>query len=66
MVEPACRAEGIAFDFTNADGAGARLQQFEQDELRAIAAFLNECARRCDDARFRDAERAVRARIQEP
>jgi len=57
-------AGGIAFHLTRSDGADARLRQFAQDELEAIAAFLNECARRYDGVRFRDAERAVRARIQ--
>jgi hypothetical protein len=57
-------AEGIAFHLTHSDFADARLRQFAKDELEAIAAFLNECSRRYEDIRFRDAEKTVRARIQ--
>jgi hypothetical protein len=56
-------AEGIAFHLTNASDATTRLGEFEQDELEAIAAFLDECAQRYHDIAYRDAERAIRARI---
>jgi len=56
--------EGIAFHLTDAESADARLRQFAQDELEAIAAFLNECVQRYDGTDYRDAEQAVRARIQ--
>ncbi len=61
--------EGIAFHLTKGESADARLQQFAQDELKAIAAFLDECARRYADGiydvHFRKAESAVRARLRE-
>ena len=57
-------AEGIASHLTESEGADARLRHFARDELEAMAAFLSECARRYDDIHFRDAERAVRARIE--
>jgi hypothetical protein len=63
-VEADVIAQGIAFHLTTPEGADARLRQFAQDELEAIAAFLNECAQRYDGTDYRDAERAVRARIQ--
>jgi len=56
--------EGIAFHLTKASGADARLTLFAPDELDAIGAFCDECADRYDDIRYRDAARAVRARIQ--
>jgi hypothetical protein len=56
-------AEGIAFHLTKASNATARLAEFAQDELEAIATFLDECAKRYHDIDYRDAERAVRARI---
>ncbi len=60
-------AGGIVFHLTEASGATSRLGEFAQDELEAIAAFLDECAERYHDIDYidyRDAERAVRARIQ--
>jgi len=61
-------AEGIASHLTDARSADARLRQFADDELAAIAAFLDECARRYGDGiygvRFREAKNAVRARIK--
>lgn len=57
-------AQGIAFHLTDSQFADARLRRFSQDELGAIAAFLNECAQRYDGADYQDAERAVRARMQ--
>jgi len=63
-VEADIIAEGISFHLTEASGADARLREFAPDELKAIASFCDECAKRYDDIRFRDAARAVRARIQ--
>jgi len=63
-VEADVIGEGIAFHLTEASNADARLQAFAQDELEAIALFCDECAQQYDDTRFRDAARAVRARIQ--
>jgi hypothetical protein len=63
-VEADIIAEGIAFHLTEASGAGARLREFAPEELKAIGSFCDECAERYDDIRFRDAARAVRARIQ--
>ena len=62
-------AEGIAFHLTEASGADARLREFGQNELEAIASFCDECAKRYegryhDITDFQDAARAVRARIQ--
>jgi hypothetical protein len=61
--------EGIAFHLTESDGAAARLRQFAQGELEAIAAFLEECARRYADGiydtMYLQAASAVRARIQQ-
>jgi len=49
-------------------GADARLRQFAQDELEAVAAFLEECAARNADGiydkMYLQAASAVRARIQ--
>jgi hypothetical protein len=60
--------ESIVFHLTKADNADARLRQFAQDELDAIATYFDKCARRYADARceaeYRQAESAVRARLQ--
>ena len=56
--------EGIAFHLTEGSRADARLREFAQDELEAIALFCDECAQRYDAIHYRDAARAVRARIQ--
>jgi hypothetical protein len=63
-VEADVIAQGIAFHLTDSQFADARLRQFAQDELGAIAAFLNECAQRYNGTDYQEAERAVRARIQ--
>jgi hypothetical protein len=39
-------AEGIAYDFTESNLRDARVSHFTQGELRAIAAFFDECVRR--------------------
>ena len=57
-------AGGITFQLTDSQFADARLRQFAQDELGAIAAFLNECAKRYSGTDYQDAERAVRARVR--
>jgi hypothetical protein len=62
-VEADVIASGIAFHLTDSQFADARLRQFPRDELEAVAAFLNLCAQRYDGIDYRDAERAVRARI---
>lgn len=56
-------ANGIAFHLTEGSGADARLREFAPHELEAIALFCDECAQRYDDTQFRDAARAIRARI---
>jgi hypothetical protein len=56
--------EGVAFHLTDSSAANSRLSQFTQDELEAIALFCDECAQRYDSIDYRDAARAVRARIQ--
>ena len=60
-------AEGIALHLSDANLADARLKQFSQSELKALVAFLNECAMKYDDgtrsAQFRKAERAVNSQI---
>jgi hypothetical protein len=58
--------EGIAFHLTRASSADARLSLFAQDELKAIAAFLNECASQYGELGYRSAERAVQSRILKP
>jgi hypothetical protein len=67
-VEADVIGEGIAFHLTERDSADARLRQFSQDELEAIAAFLEECAGRNPDGiygtMYRQAASAIRARIQ--
>jgi len=61
-------AGGIAFHLTPANNADAKLRQFTPDELEAIAAFLEECAKRYADGicdvKFRRAETAVRAHVR--
>ncbi len=60
-------AEGIAFQFSEAQGREERIRQFTRDELEAIAAFFEECARGSDshtyEKRFREAETAVRSAV---
>jgi hypothetical protein len=56
--------EGIVFHLTKGSGANARLREFAQDELEAVASFCDECAQRDDDSGYREAARAVRAHIQ--
>ena len=63
-VEADVIAQGIAFSLTDSESAEARRRHFARDELKAIAAFLDECARRYDGTQFRDAGKAVRAHIQ--
>lgn len=62
-------AEGIVFHLTEASRADARLRQFSQNELEAIACFCDACAERYDNVHFfrdraRAAAQAVRARIE--
>jgi hypothetical protein len=57
--------ESIAFNLTYPNTTEATLSEFAQDELKAIAAFLDECDRRYSDEMFRNAATAVRARIIE-
>jgi hypothetical protein len=58
-------AEGIAFHFSEAEGRDSKLRQFAPDELEAIAAFFDECARGSAgstyEKTFREAERSARA-----
>ncbi|MGO8928418.1 MAG: DUF6714 family protein [Limisphaerales bacterium] len=62
-VEADVIADSIAFHLTDSRFGDARLRQFAQEELEAIATFLNECVQRYDTTDFREAEQAVRARI---
>ena len=67
-VEADIIGESIAFDFTKSESAVARLGQFAPDELKAIAAFFDECAARSADGiydvKYRKAAGAVRARLE--
>ena len=60
-------AESIAFHFSEFQGRDKRIEQFAQDELEAVAAFLEECARTSDstiyEKTFQSAERAVRSAL---
>lgn len=59
-------AEGIAYDFTESSPRDARIVQFTQEELRAVAAFFDECARRYGDSRmFSQAAKTVRSILRE-
>ena len=62
-VEADVIGESIEFSLTKSSDADARLREFTPDELEAIASFFDECARGCDDTRYRNAARMVRARI---
>ncbi len=42
-------AEGMAYDFTESNLRETRVSQFTQRELKAIAAFFDECVRRYGD-----------------
>lgn len=61
-------AEGIAFHLTESDVAEARCHHFSTVELEAIAAFFGECARTCGsemgEKLFRQAEKAIRERVE--
>lgn len=61
-------AEGIVFHLTESEDADSRLRQFAPAELKAIVAFLGECARTSENEifenLFRNAERTVRDRVQ--
>jgi hypothetical protein len=58
--------EGIAFHLSKGSRADARLRGFTPNELKAVAAFLEECADLYRDSRYRRAATAVQSRIPKP
>ena len=67
-VEADVIGENIANELADSKGAIRRLQEFADDELEAIAAFLDESARRYADGvydvAYRKAESVVRSHIR--